>query len=678
MNTNPSNIVLPDANGCFPTPADGAKFLAVSYGMPQVPLRGKNPAIGGKGWQDKGTTDPAAIDALAIQHPGCNFGSVSKREIGGFFAIETDSPEVKKRFAADTGLTTFGANLIIMSGEGRAHWWFEHDAASITLANIAQEDAEGFSLRLNNEQCTSVGSIHPVRMTQYSIILAGMPGPASPQLIEWLRAQKEKTKKRQKNSEVKRDRNGLIPQGAIHDCLVNEVSRLCSSGYGLEDREEALLMWARSNCAGPLDEKKVRQVAQSTAEWEMGNPAAKLILMGDRVLGSHTPPTAGPTPSPKTGRRLSLVKASSIKIKHISWLWDNKILANKPNVLFGEPGLGKGFIGTDFVARMTTGADFYDGPNNNEPCSAMMACDEDDWAETIKPRLMVAGADIDRVYSLKVEHGEANSVEEGLLALDEDLPRMAKLLEENPDIRIILIDPLATYVGKLDSNKDKEMRPIYTAMAKFAEKYKVCFVLIAHPNKNEEANAINRLSGAKALTSVFRNTWLVEKDPEDKSARIMASVKGNLASEGDKKGLRFHVVNVEDTGLVAEDGETIKNIGRLVWTGETDKDADELLQDARGGGAKFKEKQEEINTLELLRDFLKDGARPAVEFYDQAALLNLSERATRKAKARLKLKNRKIGGTYYWARTEEHLDAKRDEVDRARCTVLIGGKTVGE
>ena len=54
--------IQPDENGEFPTPADGAKFMA-SLGIPQVPLSaptdirfskpGKNPAINGNGWQEK-------------------------------------------------------------------------------------------------------------------------------------------------------------------------------------------------------------------------------------------------------------------------------------------------------------------------------------------------------------------------------------------------------------------------------------------------------------------------------------------------------------------------------------------------------------------------------------------------------------------------------------------------
>lgn len=380
----------------------------------------------------------------------------------------------------------------------------------------------------------------------------------------------------------------------------------------------------------------------------------------------------------KTGpRKLSLVKASTLKPKHIRWFWENRILANKPNVFFGEPGVAKGFVGVDFIARMTTGRDFYDCFNNNEPCEAIICCSEDSREETILPRLIVAEANTDRIHFLDVEEEIAGSVEEGLMALDEDLPRMAEMLKEYPNVRIIYVDPLATYMGELDSNHDKEVRPVYTAMKTFTEKHNVCFFLIAHPNKNEEASAINRLSGAKALTSVFRNTWLVEKDPEDKTVRVMASVKGNLAGEEEKTSLRFRIENVADTGIIADDGETIKKIGRLVWLGKTDKDADELLQGAAAGGKNYARKKEQANALQLLKEYLANGAKKAEEFYEQAEVLNLSNWVVRKAKAILKLKHRRIHDATYWARTTEQLDAKQSELDRAQI-VFLNGKPAGQ
>ncbi len=391
----------------------------------------------------------------------------------------------------------------------------------------------------------------------------------------------------------------------------------------------------------------------------------------DLPIASPASDSATAAVSPRANQRtLQLIPMCATKPKHVKWLWKNRILANKGNVFFGEPGLGKGFIGTDFIARMTTGRDFFDCPNENAIHDAIVCCAEDSWEETIQPRLMVAGADPNRVFKMFVRDKDAETVEEGLMRLDTDLPAFATIVASHPARKfIILIDPLATYVGDRDPNKDKEVRPLYTKITQFAEKYGVSFVLVAHPNKNEEASAINRLSGAKALTSVFRNTWLVEKDPEKKGSVLMLSVKGNLAAEEAKGGLRFHVENVADTGIEADDGETIKNIGRLVWEGETDQTADDVLQASAGSGKEFKRKKAEADAAAELREFLAGGARKASDWYERAAQLGLSDWLIRRVRSLVKVKWRRIFDVYYMATSEADLEKKKREIEG--CSVEI-------
>jgi hypothetical protein len=363
-------------------------------------------------------------------------------------------------------------------------------------------------------------------------------------------------------------------------------------------------------------------------------------------------------------RTMSLVKASTRKPKNLKWAWHGRIYANKPNVFYGEGGLGKGFIGTDFVARVTTQRDFFDTSNSLPICDAIICCTEDNWDETLVPRLMVAGADLNRVHFMMIEEESAESIEEGLMALDTDLPRLAELVEnlkrDGATKVVIIIDPLATYMGELDSNHDKECRPIYTKMAMFCEKHDVSMLLIAHPNKNEDASAINRLAGAKCLTTVFRNTWLVEKHPDVKEHVLMMRSKGNLAKEA--PALEFHIENIEDTGIPADDGTTIRDMGKLVWDKKTDHIADDVLQAAAHGGKEYARKKEEQRASELLKEFLAHGPCKAEEIYRKAAELNLSDWAVRKAKTTLKLRWKRIINTVYWGRTEEELSAKAAKI----------------
>lgn len=273
----------PDTNGEFATPADGAKFMA-SFRMHQVPLDGKNPNINGSGWQNKSSADFAQIDKWYAQFKRNdfvpNFGTLARAVIGGHFVIETDSPEVRKRYKEETG-KDFDAKLMISSGPGRAHWWYLQDEASLELSNIGQTDAEGFSLRWNNEQCVSPGSVHPVRKTQYKVIRSGAPEPADPTLIAWLKKQKSKLK----IEEPQRDDQGKVPLGMIHNFLLKELGRLRGAGYGVEEAEIALLAYSEQHCA-VHDPNHVHQMVVSTKGWKTGNPLENVVLVGNKIAGS--------------------------------------------------------------------------------------------------------------------------------------------------------------------------------------------------------------------------------------------------------------------------------------------------------------------------------------------------------------------------------------------------------
>jgi len=269
----------PDANGEFATPAEGAKFMAL-MGIPQTPLHGKDPFL--KDFPNRASTDFEQIDAWYAQH-NCNFGSVMKAEVGGFFAMETDSNIPCEQFKQETG-SDLTARLVVKSGPDRAHWYYRHDEESLnSLSNIGQTAADGFSLRSKNLQCVSPGSIHPERKTQYAILKnLSSPTPASNTEINWWKSKRAQKKK----DEVARDSNGLIPHGLIHDVLVSQTGKLVAMNLSQKGIEEALLDFAHNNCAPPLDEARILQVARSTSNWAKGNPLEDIVLVGGKLAGS--------------------------------------------------------------------------------------------------------------------------------------------------------------------------------------------------------------------------------------------------------------------------------------------------------------------------------------------------------------------------------------------------------
>jgi len=272
----------PDANGEFAAPADGAKFMA-SLGIPQVPLSaptdtrfsnpGKNPAINGKNWQAKATTDFAQIDRWARTYSGCNFGSLAKSQVGGFHVLETDSPDLAQKYAQETG-SQFQSGLIIeSSAPGRNHRWYRHSSISLAEShNIGQDDARGFSLRCDDEQAVSPGSIHAngkqYRVVHYS---GSVPTAQSVGELRWLNAQKPHSVPRTHGLRT------LIPPGGHHNALLKELGSLIRRGYSKEAAAQALRLWAREWLESPGHgeplEDHIRKMVDSSDDWERGTPA---------------------------------------------------------------------------------------------------------------------------------------------------------------------------------------------------------------------------------------------------------------------------------------------------------------------------------------------------------------------------------------------------------------------
>jgi hypothetical protein len=269
------DVPLPNSRGEFQCPADGAKWMA-SFGIPQIVIRGKIPFM--TEWQNKGTTDFEQIDQWAAEYPGCNFGSIAKRSLDGHFALEVDSVDVRMAYRKETG-QDFTASLIIQSGEGRGHRWYQYDANSLDLQNIGQEDAAGFSLRVNNEQCVSPGSVHPERLTQYVVKMdhCSAPTPPSAHEIAWFKSKKAAPKIQK--AEEKDGTRVLIRHGAIYAALISQAGKLWNNGFPPAEIPDMLVSWAHENCAPPIDETKVRSYAKG-ANWKQGEPGAEWVYSG--------------------------------------------------------------------------------------------------------------------------------------------------------------------------------------------------------------------------------------------------------------------------------------------------------------------------------------------------------------------------------------------------------------
>ena len=252
-----------------------------ALGIPVTPVQANSKAAFLPDWPTSATTDVAQIEAWDRVYGNINGAAVAKGTSDGVWFFEADDAKVFERITADTGhdLISEVPTYLVRSRAGRGHIYFRNTPAALAMGNLSQSYVKhgDFSVRVQNQYVVAAGSIHPHSKEPYVCLTPGrQPAPAPQWLIDWLLAQKTE-KIPAKTGDFPQDAAGLIPHGYIHGWLVTQAGKLRGIGLGGAILENALIEVAHKNCAPPLDDEKIKQVARSFEKYEP-NPVADIIL----------------------------------------------------------------------------------------------------------------------------------------------------------------------------------------------------------------------------------------------------------------------------------------------------------------------------------------------------------------------------------------------------------------
>ena len=325
---------------------------------------------------------------------------------------------------------------------------------------------------------------------------------------------------------------------------------------------------------------------------------------------------------------------STIEAEPILWHWPGVIARGKVTLLAGDPGLGKSLITADITARTTRALPWPDGSGKPEAGSVIFASAEDDPADTIRPRLEVAGADVSKVHILATvpEVDEEGDIIERQFSLKRDIGLLADEVERLNDCRLLIIDPVTAYLGGTDSHKNAEVRELLAPLSDLASRTRVAVLAVSHLNKGQGGNALYRVSGSLAFVAAARASWIVCKDQDDEARRLVLPAKNNLAPD-DSGGFAYRVAAIQ-----TELGE----VPRIEWERDrVDVTAFEAMQSDEDRTAK-----EEAE--DFLITCLNDGQTEAAQILKQARANGISERTLKRAKAALGIRSTKDGFSGKW------------------------------
>ena len=288
----------------------------------------------------------------------------------------------------------------------------------------------------------------------------------------------------------------------------------------------------------------------------------------------------------------------------VEWLWFPYIPFGKLTIIQGNPGEGKTYFAMMLTAACTN-RKLFPNMEDIEPFNVIYQTAEDGMGDTIKPRLVEAGADLSRVMVI-------DDSEEVLILSDD---RIEKAVRQN-HVRLVIIDPVQAFIGAdVDMNRANEVRPVFRKLGMIAEKTSCAIVLIGHLNKSSGTQSTYRGLGSIDIMAAVRSLIFIGKVRKDPTTRVLIHEKSSLAPPGETMAFK----------LGDEEG--------FRWVGAYEISADELLDGKEGKATETKLERGAKLIQELLVDKNEISIR---ELDDKAKEQGISGRTMRDVRSRMK------------------------------------------
>ena len=305
---------------------------------------------------------------------------------------------------------------------------------------------------------------------------------------------------------------------------------------------------------------------------------------------------------PSKPETVKIIRMSDVELTPVEWLWKPYLPFGKLSVLQGNPGEGKTYFAMHLAAACTNGK-LLPNMERMEPFNVIYQTAEDGLGDTVKPRLIEAGADLDRV--LIIDDSEVQ------LTLSDE--RIEKAIVEN-NARLVIIDPIQAYLGAdVDMNRANEVRPIFMRLGQVAQRTGCAILLIGHLNKAAGMQSLQRGLGSIDIAAAVRSVMFIGKLKHNPTMRILTHEKSSLAPPG--ASLAF----------------SLGDEGGFRWVGEYDITADEMLS-----GIELQRETKTQQAKDLICTLLAGGKQVLSEDIDKAALeRGIPGRTVRDAKREL-------------------------------------------
>jgi RecA/RadA recombinase len=278
----------------------------------------------------------------------------------------------------------------------------------------------------------------------------------------------------------------------------------------------------------------------------------------------------------------------------------------------GDPGDGKTTLALTATALLSTGRSMPESEGDAVLGCSIYQSSEDNVADTIKPRLIGAGADCSKIAFIDKVHPDISI----------DCQMLENAITETK-ARLLVLDPLQAYIGRdADLCRAGDMRYLMGGLASVAERSGCAVLIIGHMNKTEGAKSLYRGLGSIDITASARSVLLVSRSDSDPEVRVMTQIKNSLAPLG--RSIAFVIGENAAVCFLGEyDGDDLENV--------------RILEDRKRGAA-----------TDLLVSLLSDGARPCAECYEVCAKAGIKSRTVESVKKDIRIRSFRKHNGWYW------------------------------
>jgi len=306
---------------------------------------------------------------------------------------------------------------------------------------------------------------------------------------------------------------------------------------------------------------------------------------------------------------------SNVTETTVDWLWYPYIPFGKITLIQGDPGCGKSTLMMNIISAVSNGSVAPDGRKLKKPMHVIYQCSEDGLSDTIKPRLLAAGADCSNVAYLDEEMD--------WVTLNSDSIRRA-IADFNA--KLLVIDPVQAYLGDTDMANATGIRKVLRQLAQWASMYDCAVVLIGHLNKKQGSKDLYRSLGSIDLVATARSVIQVDRMKDNDSISVVHHVKSSLSPKG--RNLCF----------------SIDPNRKLEWL-----DID--LSDSSNSDIVLEENDKitkQARAADILRVMLADGPVPVSEIREYFNKERISERTIMNTKKMLGIQSIRKNDSWYW------------------------------